>query len=335
MIRPSRFAILLFWLSVSLTAVATQPDTIPFRPSGKPIITIYSNFHTEFTPGGTGRTGFALTRVYLGYRYDLHPHFTTVVKLDIGSPDDLGITSKLRRYAYFKNAYVEYHAQGFQWQFGLVGTQMFKLSEKYWGHRYIAKAFMDAQRFGPSADLGMILSYRFAGGFKVDFSMLNGEGYTRLQVDSTFKYAAGITWQASERWVIRGYADLYPHTFTRSVVSLFAGYRSDHLTAGWEVDRYFNAGHTRGEDKWGVSASLSWQMTEKFQYFLRIDHLNTGIRGETGTWDERSPGTGLITGLQFSPVDKIALALTWRTWTPTVIQRRSSHWLFLNLLVKI
>ncbi len=325
----------LFLLFFPLYLQGAEGDTTAFRRGGAPIITIFSNFHNEFTPEGQGRTGFALTRVYLGYRYDLHPHFTTVVKLDIGSPDDLGITSSIRRYAYFKNAYLEYHTGGFSWSFGLVNTVMFKLSEKYWGHRYIAKSFMDAYHFGPSADLGMVLSYRFRPTLEADLSMLNGEGYTRLQVDSTFKYAVGITWQAGERWVVRAYADLYHRAFSRSVVSLFTGYRSDHLTAGWEIDHYFNAGPARLDDKWGASFSFSWKLPYDLQYFLRLDHINDGTRDRKEVWDPLSPATGLITGMQYSPVRGVSLALTWRHLTPVTIRRPSTNWLFINLMIKI
>ena len=308
-------------------------DSSRFIATGKPLMTIYSNFHSEFSQGEAGRAGFALTRVYLGYKYDFHPHFTAAVKLDIGSPDDIGI-SGIKRYAYFKNAYLEYHTERFHWSFGLVSTKMFKLSEKYWGHRYISKPFLDQYRFGPSADLGMVISYRFLPTLTADFSLLNGEGYTRLQVDTAFKYALGITWQPLKKWIIRGYGDVYHHAFSRSVLSLFSGYKSDHLTLGGEFSYYLNAGPEKMMDKWGASASLSWDLSDHLQYFGRLDYLNARIRDKNREeWSPTTPGTGLTTGIQYAPVKHVKMALTWRSWTPETASRVPSGWILINLEV--
>ena len=324
----------LFSLVLFLFAgTGSAQDSSRFVATGKPLMTIYSNFHSEFSQGHTGRAGFALTRVYLGYKYDFHPNFTAAVKLDIGSPDDIGI-SGLKRYAYFKNAYLEYHTERFRWSFGLVSTKMFKLSEKYWGHRYISKPFLDQYRFGPSADLGMVISYKILPSLTADFSLLNGEGYTRLQVDTAFKYALGLTWQPLKKWIIRGYGDLYHHAFNRSVLSLFSGYKSDHLTIGTEFSYYLNAGPEKMMDKWGASASFSWALSDRLQYFGRLDFLNACLRnGEREPWDLSGRGSGFITGLQYTPVKHVRMAFTWRSWTPVTISRVPSDWIFINLEV--
>jgi hypothetical protein len=331
--RPATGLLFLGW--ILLAGSATAQDSSRFVATGKPLMTIYSNFHSELSGRQQGRTGFALTRVYLGYQYDFHPNFKAAVKLDIGSPDDLHSISGIKRYAYFKNAYLEYHTERFRWSFGLVSTKMFKLSEKYWRHRYIAKPYLDLYRFGPSADLGMVLSYKFLPSLSADFSLLNGEGYTRLQVDSAFKYALGITWKPHKRWVLRGYGDLYRRPFTRSVVSFFTGYRSDLITLGGEADYYFNAGPEEQMDKWGASLSFSWDITGPVQYFLRLDYLNAGMRHEEGKpWDLSAPGTGVITGLQYAPVDHVKMALTWRSRTPSAISVPPVNWLLFNLEVR-
>ncbi len=331
----SAFTVLLLCSLTRSSPLAAQ-DTTRFKPTGTPIITLFANFHNEFTPHGPGQAGFSLTRVYLGYKYAFHRNFTAAVKLDIGSPDDISIRSSMKRYAYFKNAYLEYHNARFQWAFGLVSTKMFKLSEKYWGHRYIAKPYLDEFRYGPSADLGMVVSYKFLPTLSADFSLLNGEGYYRLQVDTAFKYALGVTWQPAKKWVIRGYGDIYRRPFSRSVVSLFSGYRSDHLTIGGEADYYFNAGPEQLMDKWGASASLSWDITEHFQYFGRLDYLNTGMRDkEQNTWDRSSPVLGVSTGIQYSPVKHVRMALTWRSFSPLTVTRLPGNWIFFNLGVNL
>ncbi len=323
-------------LSGGVLLHAQEQDSTHFQATGKPVLTLFADFHNEFTKSGPGRAGFALKRIYLGYKYAFHPNFTAAVKLDIGSPDDIAYGSGLKRYAYFKNAYLEYHTSRFQWAFGLVSTKMFKLSEKYWGHRYIAKPYLDQYRYGPSADLGMIVTYKFLPTLSADLSLLNGEGYYRLQLDTAFRYALGITWQPAGKWIFRGYGDIYRRPFTRSVVSFFSGYKSDHLTAGWEVAYYFNAGAEEKTDMWGASASFSWNFTEHLQYFGRLDYLNGGMRGvgpEPG--DLSRPGNGVTSGIQYSPIKQVRMALTWRSFQPVSMEHPSSNWIFFNLGVKL
>ncbi len=328
-----RRTVIIFFFT-AFTGIVSAQDSTGFVATGKPLVTIYSNFHSTFSHGEQGHTGFALTRVYLGYQYEFHHNFKAAVKLDIGSPDDLNGISGIKRYAYFKNAYLEYHTERFTWSFGLVSTKMFKLSEKYWGHRYIAKPYLDFYKYGPSADLGMILSYKILPTLSADFSLLNGEGYNRMQVDTAFKYALGITWQPVRHWVIRGYGDVYCRPYTRSVLSLFTGYKDDQISLGGEGVYYLNAGPEERMDKWGASLSFSWDLSEQFQYFLRLDYLTDGLRDDRQElWDYTSPGTGVITGLQYVPVNHVKMALTYRSRTPETITLPQINWFLFNLEV--
>jgi len=76
-----------------------------FNPSGKSFATIYANFHQGITGSALDEAAFELVRGYIGYEYNFSPEFYAKINVDVGSPDDLSPISKIRRYAYFKNAY--------------------------------------------------------------------------------------------------------------------------------------------------------------------------------------------------------------------------------------
>lgn len=107
---------------------------------------IYSNFNYGIN-APTRSTAFELTRAYFGYEMQISQHFSAEVKLDVGSPDDLSEFSRLRRYAYFKNAGVTYQHGALTAWGGLFDMQQFKVQEKFWGYRYLYRSNMDECRW--------------------------------------------------------------------------------------------------------------------------------------------------------------------------------------------
>ena len=146
-----------------------------FKPSGKPFVKIYTDFQRNFS-NGKGRSLFAVTRAYLGYKYAFSKHFSTKVNLDVGNPG----FGKLQMTAYLKNAYVQYNKNGLTARLGLIDTYIFHLQENIWGKRYLFKSFQDRYGFGPSADLGVSIAYQLNSFVSVDISILNGEGYKKI-----------------------------------------------------------------------------------------------------------------------------------------------------------
>ena len=125
-----------------------------FKPSGRPFVKIYTNYHSNFT-NGTTRNLFEVTRAYMGYKYSFSKYFSGKVNLDVGNPG----VGKLQMTAYLKNAYVQYKKDGLTARIGLIGTYIFNFQESQWGNRYLFKSFQDQNGFGPSAEIGRA-SYR-------------------------------------------------------------------------------------------------------------------------------------------------------------------------------
>ncbi len=175
----------LFGLGICAVNAQTTGD---FKPSGKPELTIFSNFHSSFT-NGQNTSKFELTRAYLGYSYNFSSTLSGRVTLEVGN---LGV-GNFQFTALLKNGYLQYQKDKLTAKFGMIGTPLFDVQEQFWGYRYIFKSFMDQYGMGPSNDLGLSASYKFSDIISTDVIIQNGEGYTRSDADSTLKVGAGLT----------------------------------------------------------------------------------------------------------------------------------------------
>lgn len=290
---------------------ASESDT-GFVASGKPIVKIYSSLEKSLYEDNQG---FAVDRAYLGYAYKMSPDYSIAVKLDIGSPNDESEYSKIKRYAFFKEAALKYKHEKLKINFGLIGLYQYKIQEKIWGHRYLYKSFQDQHKFGSSADLGILLAYDFSKTLSADLSIINGEGYKNLQKDNAFKYTAGIT-SKFNGVILRAYADMEKKDYLRSCMSFFAGYDKDKIHAGAEFNYVYSDNETN-EKLYGYSLYASVDIAQKMQLFTRYDYLNSGIREDYNIpWNIENDGSAIIGGIQYMPHKNIKIALNYRDWYP-------------------
>ncbi|MDX9907368.1 MAG: hypothetical protein RBS55_12330 [Bacteroidales bacterium] len=294
-------------------------DSIPgkFFASGKPVLRVFSNFHTGIS-GTNTNSAFELERAYLGYEMGLGKGFDAKIVLDVGSPDDVSEFSKIRRYAYFKNAAISYKYKFLEVDFGLIDMQHFKLQESFWGHRYIEKSFADRYRFGPSADLGLGLVFDIDPRLKIDFTVSNGEGYSNLQRDDILKTGLGIESELFKGFFIRVYSDMMLNEIAESAGVVFAGYKyKDVVTVGAEYNWLFNENYNENFNRSGYSAYGSCNLPYNLELFARYDFVRSNIPvNEDLPWDLSNDGSSLVGGLQYSPVKKLKVALSYRDWYP-------------------
>jgi len=100
MLTP-RFCFIFLVISLLTIVGVGQEDKKTFMEKTVPIANLYSNFHTQLNGN---YLGFDVERAYLGFKTRLNANYSIIMKLDIGSPDDVSAYSKIKRYAYFKNA---------------------------------------------------------------------------------------------------------------------------------------------------------------------------------------------------------------------------------------
>ncbi|MBN1819480.1 MAG: porin [Prolixibacteraceae bacterium] len=308
-----------------------------YEPNGKAFAVIYANFHRGILGEGNDEMAFELERGYIGYEYNFSPEFYAKINLDIGSPNDLSSYSKLRRYAYFKNAFLRYSKNRFEVEFGLISLRQFKLQEKIWECRYLMKSFADEYKLGSSADLGVNFHYTFNKIIDVDFTVMNGEGYNNIQTDDIFKYGLGSNIKFPKNFISRIYYDFSVNEISESSILFFSSYdfRGKWNLAGEFIYRCNNAWE-KSHNIFGISVYGKYNITDKYQLFARFDKIESNIpEGETNPWNLADDGTALIAGVQYIPIKNIKMAINYKDWYPWAANREGEAFIYVNLEVKM
>jgi hypothetical protein len=307
----------------------SQESSEEFKPNGKPLALIFTNFNTAFSDGETNPS-FGITRAYLGYEYNFSKEFYAKVVLDVGDPK----VGALDRVAYLKNAYVQYNSGKFKAYFGMISTTQFKVSEKIWGYRYIEKSFQDAYKFNSSADFGMNLDYKFNDFISADFSIINGEGYKVVQSDDFVRPGLGITVKPVKGITARVFGDYMGDEVKQQSLATFLAYTSDKLVLAAEYNYQKNMDMEDGQDIYGTSFYGTFIPSDAVKIFARFDDLRSKkLDGESVAWNLDSDGQMFMTGLEFSPVKGVKVAPNYRLWS-TANDSPNTSYLYLNLELK-
>ena len=326
--------IVVFGMSSLLMAQTDQPVVDTFKPSGKPIVTIFSDF-TNVTTNSKTNNAFEITRAYFGYGYNFSSDFSSKIVFDVANNATAGTTSPgvSAFTAFLKNAYGEYNHGIVTADLGMVGENMFSLQESVWGKRYLYKSFQDQYGFGNSADLGAKVELQFIPEVALDMEVLNGEGYKKVQADSTFKFTVGLTVQPIKNLFARIYYDnMASQSFAttkvaQSSLNFFVGYKSDKGTLAAEYNTQNGKGNIKGQNWSGLSVYGTLPIIKQLNVFARLDDLMSDkIAVTTGgvttnlPWNSTKTGTdGLVymAGVEFVPVKGIQISPNFRYANPS------------------
>lgn len=280
-------------------------------------------------------TAMEIQRVYFGYNYNYTDEIQANFKLDIGSPENESAYSLVRRFAYFKNAFVSYKKNGLTINMGLIDVLMFKNQENLWGHRYIEKSYLDRFKFGPSADIGAHIEYNWSK-FTADFGIYNGEGYKNLQFDNSYRAGFGLSYKPSKRIISRFYLDYSERTIKRITYTGFLGYNWDNkLMLGAEASYQSNYYFVNDRDIYGYSGFGSWNINDKWQFFSRYDMVYSNIpANEDSPWNLGSDGSSIITGFQYKLIKGILLSLNYQDWVSYASNISGKKSIYFNLEAK-
>jgi hypothetical protein len=120
--------------------------------------------------------GFYIDRAYLTYKKDVSENVSFKFQSDIQNTGEA-------YYMYLKNAKIDYKvADNTKLTIGLQGMNMFSIQEKTWGHRFVAKSAMDANKWSSAADLGVGITQGFRD-MSLSLLYTNGEGYKSTSSD--------------------------------------------------------------------------------------------------------------------------------------------------------
>jgi hypothetical protein len=303
---------------------------------GKPIVEIFTDLHINLSPDSLHTTGFSLNRAYFGYDFTLDKNFSSSVIIDIGNPLDLGIGSKSRRYAHFREASVRYTGKNLTLTVGITGTRIFSYQQKFWGKRYVANTYQSINGYGFVADLGAVADYKFNDIVSADVSLTNGEGYSSIQLDNSMKPSLGVTITPLRFLVIRLYSDLMRKAgVLQNTLVGFIGFRSDIFYIGGEVSFKSNLDLTEGHHAWGASSTAGLSISKKNEIFVRYDYSNSVlVPGDIEGWNYERDGTFYIGGLQHTFNQYIQAAIDYQTFHSFDDTKGRADYLFLNVHVK-
>lgn len=329
MVKKSIFILVFVALATISLLAQEETNSDEYTPSGKPFAKLFTNFHNTHTDG-KDFSQFELTRVYLGYQYSFSENFSAKANFDIGNPE----SGNLEMSAYVKNAFVQYKNKGLTANFGLIGTTIFKLQEDVWGNRYMFKMFADQYKMGHSADLGANVSYKFCDFFSADVAVFNGEGYKKLEGDSTLKYAAGVTITPMKNFYIRAFYDHMKKESAQQTLAFFVGYKGPKFTAGAEYNSQLNHDMEEGQDYSGYSVYGSYAF-KKVRVYGRYDNVTSvTYDNEMDPWNISKDGQQIIAGIEFSPVKGIKISPNYQLWSPAKSTAPAITGAFLSLEIK-
>ena len=301
-----------------------------FKPHGKPLVLIFTKVNTSFNKSGSS-PAFEITRAYLGYEYFFSKNISSRINIDVADPG----AGELQMTAFIKNAYLQYKNNGFSARLGMIGVDQYNLQEKLWGHRYIYKSFQDEYKFGPSADLGAAFEYSPSEIISFDFSILNGEGYKKIESDSTLKTTFGLTLRPLRGLELRGYFDRMKKDYAQTSFALFAGYTINKFKAGAEYNIQKNHGMINQQDFYGISVYSSLALPGKFSVFARYDYLSSEDWPDSeGPWNESNDGQAFIAGFEYSPVQGVRIAPSYIGWLPSENENPMTSTIALNFEIK-
>jgi hypothetical protein len=324
------FAVL-FCFAVCFNLIKGQTTVI----QGKPIAEIFTDFHYILNDSSK-LTGFDLNRAFLGYKFLPGGDFSSTIIVNIGTPLDLAAGSKARRYTYMREASVSYTREKIVISFGITGTRIFEFQQRFWGKRYLSPEFQALYGYGTVADLGVVIDYRINEIFKVDLSIMNGEGYSNIQLDNSLKTATGITITLPNNMFFRAYGDIMRINSVWQFTSVtFAGYRNELFSFGAEASYKTNLDLTEGHNVWGLSATGSLFPNKKFEFFTRYDYsASVVVPGDELPWENKLDGSYLISGIQRNFSTDVRLALNYRIYLPHNSDVQQTHAIFLNALFR-
>lgn len=313
---------------LSITFLAMSQETKEaFKPNGKPMIRVFSNFHTTFSDGNS-LSAFEITRVYLGYEHHFSEDFSGTVVFDVADPG----VGKLQMTAFAKNAFLNYKHENLSVDFGIIPTTQFKVQESFWGYRYLGKVFQDEYGFAASADIGTSFSYAFNNNISADIAITNGEGYKNLQSDNIFKTAYGVTINPVKSLTIRGIVDMMN---TQNTYAGFVGYKAGNFSLAAEYNYQENHGMVSGKDYFGPSIYGTYKVSKKANFFARFDDLKSNtLTGQTVNWNDAKDGKLFLAGFEYSPVSGIKLSPNYRGWSPAQSSQAFTSTVMLNCEIK-
>lgn len=343
----NRITVLISVLALFNSFTALSQDKGEVKSAGKVTGKVFWNYHYDMSSGEQKESSFEIKRAYLGYKYQMSKAFSASVTVDVGKSDGGSDYS-----VFLKKAQLDWKMSSVvKVSLGMIGLEQFSDQEKFWGYRYIMKSFQDQYGFGSSADLGVKANFKLTPWLNANAFVINGEGYKKIQdEDGKQKIGANLVARTDGGLVAKFYLDANTTSLldeagnesdvTTSAICTFVGYRfSDAFRAGAEYNVLINgtkySSAAIDHDMEGISVYSTYAFNKKFELFGRYDYVTSNsLKGEIQRWNLAKNGSAITSGVQYSPVKGVKMALNYQGFMHKDIDKSDRSNLFVNFEFK-
>jgi len=203
---------------------------------------VHYNYSYDLKEDAKDSNGFGLSRAYFTYKKNISDELSYTFQTDVGQlkvvnmDEDEPIDTKTQFVAYLKKAYVGWKSPIGKLSIGLQGMNVFNITEKTWGFRFLEKSPMDLHNFSSSADMGIGYSGKI-NIINYHVTITNGTGYKKSEDDKYKKLATQFVYGEKKLVKNDGYNlglvytmesyDISENTTeSTTVMSIFGGYAS-------------------------------------------------------------------------------------------------------------
>ena len=281
----------------------------------------FFNYTYDLTEEASGadKSSFAFNRIYFTYSNTISDQISFKFQTDVGRFDlvDYDKEAKIATidespemghlFAYIKKAQLDWKTPISKITLGMQGMNVFNVTEKTWGFRFIEKSPMDKHKFSSSADMGIGVSGKFSN---VSYSLLstNGAGYKKEESDAFKKTSIQLVYGEKKLVKKDGFNIGTSLTFEpyhdgedymKSVMAFFGGYAGSGFRVGAEFD-------TKTDSKTELSEQIiafygSYKFTDVFEGLVYIDMYDE----DTATDEDGE--TYIIAGLNYYPTKGLTI----------------------------
>lgn len=323
----------LFSIIASLAIATTiSAQTSDFKPSGKATAKVFADFFVNHQNSKTN-SGFEINRAYFGYGYNFSEKFSGKVLLDVGSNSGGSAYT-----AFLKNALAEYKDKVVTIDLGMIGTDAFSTQESFFGRRYVQKMIQDYAGINSSADLGASIKIKAAPMLSFDAAILNGEGYKKVQADSTLKFTVGATLTPVKGLTARVYGDylsnnkkMKPAGKDQTTFTAFLGYAAEKASLGAEYNYQSNSGCTKDKNLTAFSVYGSATVAPKWNIFARYDNLSSKDDVNATGSSIGKDGNLFIGGIEYTFVKGVRISPNFQLFDPKMDGGKNLATGFLNI----
>ena len=268
---------------------------------------------------GADKSSFAFNRIYFTYSNTISDQISFKFQTDVGRFDLVDYDKEAKfatidespemghLFAYIKKAQLDWKSPISKITLGMQGMNVFNVTEKTWGFRFIEKSPMDKHKFSASADMGIGVSGKFND---ISYSLLstNGVGYKKEENDAFKKTSIQLVY--GEKKLVKNdgfnvgtslsfesYSD--DGNYMESVMAFFGGYAGNGFRVGAEFD-------TKTDSKTELSEQIiafygSYKFTDDFEGLMYIDMY------DSNTDVDKNSETYIIAGLNYYPTKGLTI----------------------------